>query len=120
LIRSPDCDILRPVIAKRILQHLLDNPAPSKIQNHKNRHRRLEFAREGHETHLFVHLGDEFRRAGEGNEAYGDETPVHAAVFADRFAEGTPLVVDSEGGNLLNKLEEIDGTVKEGRLEVAL
>lgn len=75
---------------------------------------------EGDEAHLLVDLGDELGGAGEGDGGDADDAPVHAAVLGERFAEWAALVVDREGGDLLDQLEEVDSAVEEGGGEFAL
>jgi hypothetical protein len=119
LVRPPDRDILGPVIAKRPLERLLDDEAPDVIQDHDGRHREPEGVGELDEAELRVELGDELGRAGESHAGDEDDAPVHAAVFADAFAEGPALVVDGEGRDLLDELQQVDGAVQERGLEVA-
>lgn len=109
LILPPQRDILRLVIAEAPFQAFLDDPAGAKVEHHDARDHDLEVCGEGHEFKLVVEFGDEFGSAGEGDGGDGHEAPVHALVFADGFAEGTALVVDCEGGDLLDELEEVDG-----------
>ena len=89
-----------------------DLPASTEIQNHDACDHELEVARKRYEFELVVEFRNEFRGAGECDARYEDETPVHALVLADRFAERTALVVDCEGGDLLDKLEKVDGRVE--------
>jgi hypothetical protein len=120
LVWSPIGDILRPIIAKAPLQAFFDNPARAKVQHHHARNHPLELACKRHELETRIELRDEFGSAGEGDEGHGDEAPVHALIFADGFAEGAALVVDCEGGDLLDELEEVDGGVEEGGLKFLL
>lgn len=102
-----------------MLQHDFDDVATHKVNDHKTGHDELEFRTEGYEFQLLVDLGDELRRARESYARYEDETPIHAAIFADTFSEGATLIVDSEGRDLLDKLEQVDGTVEEGGFKFA-
>lgn len=102
-----------------MLQHLFNDKATHVISNHNPGHDKFEFCREGDKLQFLVELGYEFGRTGEGDSRDKNDSPVHAAVFADAFPEGATLVVDGEGGNLLNELEEIDGTIEKRRLEFA-
>jgi hypothetical protein len=111
-------NILRSVIAETPLEPLFNDPARAKIQHHHARNHPLEVARERHKLELVVQLGDEFRRAREGDARYEYQAPVHALVLADRFAERPALVVDCKGGDLLDELQQVDCRVEEGRLKV--
>lgn len=87
-----------------MLQHLLNHPAACVVENHEDGQGKLELCAEGNQTQFLVDFGDELRGAGEGDAGGGDETPVHGLVFADGLAEGTALVVDGEGRDLLDEL----------------
>lgn len=102
-----------------MLQHLLNNPAACVVENHEDGQGELEFVAEGNQAQFLVDFGDELRGAGEGDAGCGDETPVHGLVFADGLAEGTALVVDGEGRDLLDELQEVDGAIEEGWFEFA-
>lgn len=120
LVRSPDCDVLGFVIAEEELQTLLDEITSDEVARHDGGDHDLEIRGERHEFELLVDLRDELGSAGERDGGDGDETPVHSLVLADGFAEGTTLVVDCEGGDLLDKLKEVDCGVEEGGLEFLL
>jgi len=102
-----------------MLQHLLDNPAACVVQDHEDGQGKLKFRAEGNQTQFLVDFGDKLRGAGEGDTGGGDKTPVHGFVLADGLAEGPALVVDGEGRDLLDELQEVDGAVEEGGLEFA-
>ena len=120
LIRPSQRNIFRLVIRERVLEALLNDIAACIIEDHGRSEHPLKLARERHKLELFVDFGDEFGGAGEGDAGDKDETPVHAPVFADGFAEGATLVVDCEGGDLLDELQEVDGGIEERRLELFL
>lgn len=120
LIRSTNGDILGTEITEQVLENSLNQPATSVVDGHQHGQRDLELVAERHQAKLLVDLGNEFGRAGESHSGRGNETPVHGLVFADGLAERTALVVDREGGDLLDQLEQVNGAVQEGRLEFAL
>lgn len=105
LIRASNRNILGAKITKRLLEHLLNDPTAHIIHHHDRRHGKLELGAELDQTEFLVEFGDEFGRGGKGDGGDEDETPVHAAVLADGFAKGPALVVDGEGGDLLDQLE---------------
>lgn len=113
-------DVLRAEIAEQGLEDVLDDPAASVVDDHQNGQGELELGAERHKTQLLVQFRDEFGGTGEGNARSGDQAPVHSLVLADRLSEGTPLVVDGKGRDLLNKLEKVDSAVQQRRLEFAL
>lgn len=119
LIRPPDRNILGSEVTEQPLQHVLDEPASSVVSDHKQGEGDLELGRERNEAQLLVQLGNEFCGAGKSHSGGRDETPVHGLILADGFAEGAALVVDGEGGDLLDQLEKVDGAVEEGGLEFA-
>jgi hypothetical protein len=120
LIRSSNRNILRLVIAKEVLESLLNDIASNEITRHNNGDHKLEVAGKRNEFELLVDLGDKLGCAGECHGGHGDQAPVHALVLADGFAEGAALVVDCEGGDLLDELQEVDCGVQKGGLEVLL
>lgn len=120
LIRSPDRNILGSEIAVQMLQDLLDGVTANVVRHHHRRHGDLELGREGHELQFLVQLRDKLRGAGECHARHGQEAPIHTPVLADALAEGAALVVDCEGGDLLDELEEVHRRVEEGRFEFAL
>ena len=107
-------------VAEQVLEDNLNEPAGHVIQDHDNSHRPLELIREGHELHLLVELGHHLSRASESNGRDTDNTVEHALVLRDRLAEGAALVVDGEGGDLLDELEKVDGRVEQRRRELGL
>ena len=119
LIRPPDGDVLGSEVAKGPLEALFDNVAPDVVQHHHRRHGQLEGVGELDQLELLVDLRDELGGAGEGDAGDEHQAPVHAAVLADPLAERAALVVDREGGDLLDELQEVDGAVQERRLEFA-
>ena len=102
-----------------MLQDDFNDVAAHIVNDHKTRNDQLELRAERDELQLFVNLRDEFRRARESYTRYEDEAPIHAAVLTDTFSEGTTLIVDSEGGDLLDELEQVDCAVEERRLKFA-
>lgn len=120
LVGTTKSNVLGTEVTEQVLENVLNQPAATVVENHQHSQSHLELIGEGNEAQLLIQLGDEFGGAGECNTRGGDETPVHALVLADGFAEGTTLVVDREGGDLLDQLKEVDGTVQEGRLKLAL
>lgn len=102
-----------------MLEYCFHQITPDEIDNHDGGHDDFELGGEGNHFQLLVDFRDEFRGAGECDARDEQEAPVHAAVFADALAEGPALVVDGEGGYLLDELEEVDGAVEEGGLEFA-
>lgn len=119
LVGSPDCNVLGSEIAEKVLQDHFYQVAACKIGNHDSGHDDFELGREGDHSEFFVDFGDEFRRAGKCYAGNKQQAPVHAAVLADAFTEGSALVIDGEGGDLLDELEEIDGAVEKGWFELA-
>ena len=120
LLRPPDRNIFGPIITKRNLEPLLHDPAAREIHHHDHRHGHPERVVELDQSELLVQLGEEFRRAGEGDAGHEDEAPVHALVLRNALAEGTALVVDGEGRDLLDQLQQVDGAVEQRGLELAL
>lgn len=120
LIRTTNSDILRAEVTEQMLKDILNNPAATVVKDHEDGESHLELVGERHEAQLLVKLGDELGGAGERYTGGGDETPVHGFVLTDGLAEWATLVVDREGGDLLDQLEEVDGAVQEGRLKLAL
>lgn len=120
LIRTTNSNILRTEVTEEVLKHVLNEPATTVIEDHEHGESHLKLVRERNETELLVEFGDELCRAGECYTGSGNQTPVHGLVLANGFTERTALIVDREGGNLLDQLEEVDGAVQEGRLELAL
>ena len=102
-----------------MLQYDFDDVATHKVNDHETCNDQLELRAEGHQLQLFVDLRDEFRRARESYTRYEDKTPIHATVLADTFSEWTTLIVDSEGGDLLDELKQVDCAVEEGRFKFA-
>ena len=109
LIRSPDGNILWFIIAEEELKPLLNHVTRDKIARHNRRDHELEIRGKRHKLQLLINLRHELGRAREGDGRYGNETPVHGLVLADGLAEGAALVVDCEGGDLLDELEQVDG-----------
>lgn len=102
-----------------MLQHDFNDVATYEVNNHKTRHDELEFRAKGHELQLLVDLRDELRRAGESYARNEDDTPIHAAVLADTLSKGATLIIDSEGRDLLDELEQVDSAVEKGGFEFA-
>lgn len=120
LIRAPDSDILGAEVAEQILEDSLNQPATAIVEDHQHGQRHLKLSAERHQTQPLVHIGDKLSRTREGHAGCGDKTPVHGFVLANRLAEGSALVVDREGGDLLDQLEQVDGTVQQRWLKLAL
>ena len=102
-----------------MLQYDFNNVASHEVNDHKTCNDQLELCAEGHQLQLFVDLRDEFRRARESYTRYEDKTPIHATVLTDTFSEWTTLIVDGEGGDLLDELKQVDCAVEEGRFKFA-
>lgn len=102
-----------------MLQDRFNHIAAHEIGNHDGGHDDFKFSAERDHSELFVDFGDEFGRAGKRYAGNEQQAPVHAAVLADAFAEGSALVVDREGGDLLDELQEVDSAVEEGGFELA-
>lgn len=120
LVGTTKSNVLRTEVTEEVLENILNQPAATVIEDHQHGQSHLELIGEGNKAQLLIQLRNELGGAGECNTRCGDKTPVHALVLADRLAEGTTLVVDREGGDLLDQLKEVDGTVQEGRLKLAL
>lgn len=103
-----------------MLEHLLDNPAATVVEDHDGGHGDLELGGEGDKLQLLVDLGNEFGCARERNSSDHDDTVIHALVLLDGLTERTSLVVDGEGRNLLDELQEVDSRVEERGLEFTL
>ena len=119
LIRPSQRNILWPEITKHLLQHLLNDEACPIIQKHHSRDHRLELGSKRDKLHLLIDLRYKLGGARERDGRDEHETPVHALVLADGLTEGTALVVDGEGGDLLNELEKVNCAVQEGGFEFA-
>ena len=102
------------------LEDTLDNVAEAKVENHGCSHLRFEFLGEGDELHALVDLGDELEGADKSEAGHAENAVVHALVLGEGLAEGAALVVDGECGDLLDKLEEVDGRVEERGGELGL
>lgn len=120
LIRPTNSNVLGAEVAEQVLQNSLNQPATGVVEDHQHGQRDLELGAERHQTQLLVHLRHELGSAGEGHAGCGDKTPVHGLVLADGLTEGTALVVDRKGGNLLDQLEQVDGAVQKRWLEFTL
>ncbi|KAG9766035.1 putative cation transporting ATPase, partial [Aureobasidium melanogenum] len=120
LIRTPDGNVLGTEVTEQLLKHLLNDPAATVIENHNGSHGDLELGGEGDKLQLLVDLGHELGCAGECNSSNHDNTVVHALVLLDGLTERTTLVVNGEGGNLLDQLQEVDGRVEKRGLEFTL
>lgn len=117
LVRATLGDVTRAVIAEESLEDLLDDEAGDVVDDHDGRHLGLKLIGEGDQLHLFVDLRDEFHGTGEGKAGDTDDAVEHAFVLGKRLAEGAALIVDGEGGDLLDELEEVDGGIEKGRRE---
>lgn len=120
LVRTTDSDILRTEVTEQLLEHILNQPATSVVEDHENSQSDLELVAEGNQAQLLVDLGNELGGTRESNTGCGNKTPVHGLVLADGLPERTALVVDREGRDLLDQLEQVDGAVKQRGLELAL
>lgn len=105
--------VLRFVIAEYTLQNLLNDPATGIVQHHDRTKNDLELGHKWNKLQLLVDLRDELCGTGEGHRGDEDDTPVHALVLLDAFSEGPTLVVDSECGDLLDELQEVDCRVEQ-------
>src|SRR5690606_16546141 len=85
---------------------------PNKVGSHSQRKKILKLGRERHQAKLLINLGNEFRAAAKRNASDANKTVVHALVLLDTLAEGAALVVDCEGGDLLDKLQEVDRRIE--------
>lgn len=113
-------DVARPEVAEPGLEDLLDDEADEVVDEHGPGHANLELLAEGHELHALVDLGDELERADKGEAGDADDAIEHGPVLREGLTEGAALVVDGEGGDLLDELQEVDGRVEEGRRELGL
>lgn len=120
LIRSPNGNVFRLVVAKQHLQNLLNTPATDVVQDHRQAQSDLELGGERHELQLLVDLRHELSRAREGHRGDEHNTPVHALVLLDGLAEWPTLVIDGERGDLLDELQKIDGRVEKRGLKLLL
>ena len=120
LIRTPDDNVLGTEVTEQLLEHLLNDPAATVVEDHDGGHGDLELGGEGNKLQLLVDLGNKLGCAGECDSSDHDNTVVHALVLFDGLTERTALVVDGEGGDLLNQLQEVDGRVEERRFEFTL
>lgn len=120
LVGTANSDVLRAEVAEQVLQDVLNQPAAAVVKDHQHGECDLEFGGERNQAQLLVDLRHELSGAGECNSGCTDQTPVHRPVLANRLAEGTALVVDGEGRDLLDQLEQVDGAVQKGWLELAL
>lgn len=113
-------NVARAEVGEEVLEELLDDEAGDVVDDHDGRHLVLELVGEGDELHLGVDVRDELHGAGKGEARDADDAVEHALVLREGFAEGAALVVDGEGGDLLDELEEVDGGVEEGGGELGL
>lgn len=120
LVRATNGNVLGTEVTEEVLEDVLDEPATTVIEDHEHGEGHLEISGERNQAQLLVQLGDELGSTGERDTGGSDETPVHSLVLTNRLAEGTALVVDREGGDLLDQLEKVDSTVQEGGFEFAL
>jgi hypothetical protein len=120
LIWSPNSDILRLIIREGDLQSLFNNPAASIVNHHHAGKHGLELGGKRHELEPLIDFGYEFGRTGEGDTGDEHETPEHALILADGFTEGTALIVDCKGRDLLYELEKVNGGIEKIRLELLL
>jgi hypothetical protein len=120
LIGSPEGNVLGLVIPEAPLETLFDEPAGAKVEDHRSSDHPLEVAGERNELEFGVEFGNELGCTGECDTRNEDEAPVHALIFADGLTEGTALVVDGKGRNLLDELQEVDSRVEEGWLKLLL
>lgn len=120
LIGPADSDVFGPEVTEQVLQHVFNDPATGVVNDHQHSQCNLELGAEWNEAHLLIQFRNELSGTGEGNARCGNQAPVHRLVLADRLSEGSALVVDGESGDLLDKLEEVDGAVEERWLEFTL
>lgn len=113
-------DITRAVVAEELLETNLNDPASGVINDHDGGHVGLELIREGDELHALVDVGEELESTGKGQTRDTKNTVEHSLVLGKRLTEGTTLVVDGEGRNLLDELEEVDSRVKQRGGELGL
>lgn len=64
-----------------------------------------------------IHLRHKIRRSRKRNTARPDQSPIQRRVLSYALTEGSALVVDREGGDLLREAEEEDGGVEQVGLE---
>lgn len=120
LLRSSLGDVTGSVVAEELLETDLNDPASCVVNDHDGGHVRLELFREGDELHALVDVGEELESTGESETRNTDNTVEHTLVLRERLTEGTALVVDGKGGDLLDKLEEVDSGVEERGREFSL
>ncbi|KAI6750013.1 hypothetical protein HG531_007278 [Fusarium graminearum] len=120
LLRSSLGDVTGSVVAEELLETDLNDPASCVVYDHDGGHVRLELLREGDELHALVDVGEELESTGESETRNTDDTVEHTLVLRERLTEGTALVVDGKGGDLLDKLEEVDSGVEERGREFSL
>ena len=120
LILAAHSNVAGLEVAEQVLEDNLNEPARHVVQDHDDGHRPLELIREGNELHLLIELGHHLGGASKGNGGDTDDAVEHALVLRYRLAERTALIVDSEGGDLLDELKEIDGGVEQRRRELGL
>jgi len=118
LIRPALSNVARAQVAKQLLEYPLNDVARDKIDDHDRGHDGLKVFIERHQLHGFVQLGQHLSRAGERDGRDSHNAVEHALVLRKGLAEGPALVVDGEGGNLLDELEEVDCAVEEGGLKL--
>jgi hypothetical protein len=120
LVRTSDGNVLGTEVAEHMLEHLLDNPAATVVEDHDGGHGNLEFGGERNKLQLLVDFRNELGSAGECDSSDHDDTVVHALVLLDGLTERTTLVVDGKGGDLLDQLKKVDGGVEKRRFKLAL
>lgn len=120
LLWASDGDVLGPVVTETPLETLLNDVAADVVDQHGRGHANLEVGGEWDKLHLLVELWDELGGAGESECRYTEDAEVHAPVLGEVLAEWTTLVVDCEGRDLLDQLQEVDGAVKQRWCEFAL
>lgn len=120
LIRSTNRDILGAEVAEEVLENVFDDVASSIVEDHQHSQSELELVGEGDQAQLLIDFRNELGGTRECAGGCSNKTPVHSLVLSDGFTERSALVVDGEGGDLLDQLEKVDCTVQQRRLEFAL
>lgn len=113
LLGSSLGNIAGSVITKELLQGDLDKPASTVVDDHDGGHVGFELVRERNKLHTLVDVGEKLESTGKSQSGDTDDTVEHTLVLGERLTEGTALIVDGEGRDLLDKLEKVDGRVEQ-------
>lgn len=117
LIRSPFSNVFRPVITENCFEDLLHHPTTQEVNDHDHCERTFELSSKWHQFQLLVDLRHEFCGTTECYSSHEYNAPVHAFVLSNALPEWPPLVVNSEGRDLLNELQEVDSAVEKRGLK---